>query len=364
MVSLNSLGVEFSARPLFSDVSFVINRNDRIALVGKNGAGKSTMLKILAGRQQPATGSVTMPSDITIGYLPQQMTPADETSLVEETRKAFSSMMERRAELDRLNAELSDRDDYESESYAKLLDRIDALNNRIAVEQVDNMEADMERTLLGLGFNRSDFNRPTSEFSGGWRMRIELAKLLLRRPDLLLLDEPTNHLDIESIQWLEQFLAKNAGAVLLVSHDRAFLDNVTNRTVEINCGKIYDYRVSYTEFVKLRAERIEQQMRAFANQQKQIADIKDFIKRPKPCRCRAASSSLRRLCRYRSTRSTDHIFILNFLRLHAAAIFRSFLRMWANAMESIRCLNMPHSPYDEAKRWLLWAKTERASPRL
>lgn len=297
MVSLNSLGVEFSARPLFSDVSFVINRNDRIALVGKNGAGKSTMLKILAGRQQPATGSVSMPSDITIGYLPQQMTPADETSLVEETRKAFSSMMERRAELDRLNAELSDRDDYESESYAKLLDRIDALNNRIAVEQVDNMEADMERTLLGLGFNRSDFNRPTSEFSGGWRMRIELAKLLLRRPDLLLLDEPTNHLDIESIQWLEQFLAKNAGAVLLVSHDRAFLDNVTNRTVEINCGKIYDYRVSYTEFVKLRAERIEQQMRAFANQQKQIADIKDFIERfrYKPTKANQVQSRIKQL---------------------------------------------------------------------
>lgn len=279
MVSINSLGVEFSAKPLFADVSFVINRTDRIALVGKNGAGKSTMLKIIAGCQQPTSGSVTMPSDVTIGYLPQQMTPADDTTLLDETRKAFADRLKRQADYDRLNAELARREDYESESYAQLLERIDVLSNRLAMEAGDNMDAEIERTLTGLGFKRSDFDRPTSEFSGGWRMRIELAKILLRRPDLLLLDEPTNHLDIESIQWLEQFLAKKAGGVLLVSHDRAFLDNVTNRTVEINCGKLYDYKVSYSEYVKLRVERVEQQVRAWQNQQKQIADIKDFIER-------------------------------------------------------------------------------------
>lgn len=279
MVSINNLGVEFSAKPLFSNVSFVINKTDRIALVGKNGAGKSTMLKILAGLQSPNAGSVSMPLDLTVGYLPQQMVTSDETTLIEETRKSFSERISRQKELESLTNEIANRTDYESNDYAKLLDRIDILNNRIALDSGDNMEAEMERTLIGLGFKRTDFDRQTSEFSGGWRMRIELAKLLLRRPELLLLDEPTNHLDIESIQWLEQFLARNPGAVLLVSHDRAFLDNVTNRTVEINCGKIYDYRVSYTEFVKLRAERLDQQMRAYENQQKQIADIKDFIER-------------------------------------------------------------------------------------
>lgn len=279
MVSVNSLGMEFSARPLFAGVSFVINRNDRIALVGKNGAGKSTILKILAGLQSPTTGSVSFPNDLTIGYLPQEMKTTDETTLLNETRKAYSDRLERQAELDRLNIELEERTDYESEDYATLLEKISFLSERIAMEGAENMEADLERTLIGLGFQRSDFERPTSEFSGGWRMRIELAKILLRRPDLLLLDEPTNHLDIESIQWLEQFLSSRGAAVLLVSHDRAFLDNVTNRTIEINCGKAYDYKVSYTKFTELRKERVEQQMRAYENQQKQIADIKAFIER-------------------------------------------------------------------------------------
>lgn len=279
MVSVNSLGMEFSARPLFAGVSFVINRNDRIALVGKNGAGKSTILKILAGLQSPTTGSVSFPNDLTIGYLPQEMKTTDETTLLNETRKAYSDRLERQAELDRLNIELAERTDYESEDYATLLEKISFLSERIAMEGAENMEADLERTLIGLGFQRSDFERPTSEFSGGWRMRIELAKILLRRPDLLLLDEPTNHLDIESIQWLEQFLSSRGAAVLLVSHDRAFLDNVTNRTIEINCGKAYDYKVSYTKFTELRKERVEQQMRAYENQQKQIADIKAFIER-------------------------------------------------------------------------------------
>ena len=279
MVSVNALGVEFSAKPLFSDVSFVINKADRIALVGKNGAGKSTLLKILAGQQSPSAGNVSMPNDVTIGYLPQQMNVSDDTSLINETRKAFSAQLERMKELEDVTRRVAEHTDYESEEYASLLEKMEFLNERIAMEGTENMEAEMERTLLGLGFNRNDFTRPTAEFSGGWRMRIELAKLLLKRPDLLLLDEPTNHLDIESIQWLEQFLATKGNAVLLVSHDRAFLDNVTNRTIEINCGKAYDYKVCYSKFVELRKERVEQQMRAYENQQKQIADIKDFIER-------------------------------------------------------------------------------------
>ena len=279
MISVNALGVEFSARPLFSDVSFVINKSDKMALVGKNGAGKSTLLKILAGLQLPSSGSVSRPSDVVVGYLPQQMKLADETTLIDETKKAFSDALRRHRELDEINAQLESRSDYESESYIKLIERLEYLHERLAMEDVGNMDAEAERVLLGLGFKRSDFKRPTSEFSGGWRMRIELAKILLRNCDLLLLDEPTNHLDIESIQWLEQFLASKAKAVLLVSHDRAFLDNVTNRTIEINCGKIYDYRVSYTQFVELRKERVEQQMRAYENQQKLIADTKDFIER-------------------------------------------------------------------------------------
>lgn len=279
MISVNNLTVEFSARPLFTNISFVINPADKIALVGKNGAGKSTMLKILAGLQLPSGGNIGKPSEITIGYLPQQMKLADETSIIEETKKAFSGRIALEEELARLNAELEKATDFESESYHKLLERIEHLNDRIAYDSTDNMEAEIEKTLIGLGFNRCDFNRPTSEFSGGWRMRVELAKILLQRPDVLLLDEPTNHLDIESIQWLEQFINTKAKAVVLVSHDRAFLDNVTKRTIEISCGKIYDYKVSYSPFVKLREERVEQQMRAYENQQKLIADTKDFIER-------------------------------------------------------------------------------------
>lgn len=279
MISINGLGVEFSARPLFTDISFVINKTDKIALVGKNGAGKSTLLKILAGIQAPTSGSVSKPNEITIGYLPQQMKLADSTSLIDETKKAFSDLIDIRKEIDEINQQLLERLDYESEEYAKLLLRLEYLNERVAIEGADNMEAEIERTLTGLGFSKNDFNRPTSEFSGGWRMRIELAKILLKRPDVLLLDEPTNHLDIESIQWLEQFMQTKAKAVVLVSHDRAFLDNVTRRTIEISCGRSYDYKVSYSQFVDLRKERVEQQMRAYENQQKQIADIKDFIER-------------------------------------------------------------------------------------
>ena len=279
MISINNLGVEFSAKPLFTDVSFVINKSDKIALVGKNGAGKSTLLKILAGLQSPTSGSISKPNEITVGYLPQQMKLADSTTLIDETRKAFSDLIDIHKEIDDINAELLKREDYESEEYANLLSRLEYLNDRIAIEGAGNMDAEIERTLTGLGFVKSDFHRPTSEFSGGWRMRIELAKILLRRPDVLLLDEPTNHLDIESIQWLEQFMQTKAKAVVLVSHDRAFLDNVTKRTIEISCGKAYDYKVNYSKFVDLRKERVEQQMRAYENQQKQIADIKDFIER-------------------------------------------------------------------------------------
>ena len=279
MISVNDLTMEFSARPIFSNASFVINKTDKIGLAGKNGAGKSTLLKIIAGLQPPTSGSVSKPSEVTIGYLPQQMKLADDTSIINEARKAFSHIDEHRERLERLNQELATRTDYDTDSYAKLLEDIEYLNDRLTIEGADNMEAEVEKTLTGLGFNREDFDRPTSEFSGGWRMRVELAKILLQKPDLLLLDEPTNHLDIESIQWLEQFLMSKARAVLLVSHDRAFLDNVTRRTIEISCGKIYDYKVSYTPYTELRKERVEQQMRAYENQQKQIADIKAFIER-------------------------------------------------------------------------------------
>ena len=279
MISINNIGVEFSARPLFDDISFVINKNDKIALVGKNGAGKSTLLKILAGLQSPTSGNLSVPNDVTIGYLPQQMEIADQTTLIEETRKAFCHLTALKEEIEKINQELCTRDDYESESYSKLIEHLEFLNDRIAIEDGANMDSEIERTLIGLGFSRDDFNRPTSEFSGGWRMRIELAKILLQQPDVLLLDEPTNHLDIESIQWLENFMQTKAKAVVLVSHDRAFLDNVTKRTIEISCGKAYDYKVNYSKFVELREERVEQQKRAYENQQKQIADIKDFIER-------------------------------------------------------------------------------------
>ncbi len=279
MIAIQNLKVEFSAKSLFDNVSYVINPRDRIALVGKNGAGKSTMLKIIAGLQLPTSGGVAVPSGVTIGYLPQQMKLADETTLLQEVRKTFSHIDDMQKRLDCLNTQLSERTDYESDAYRRIIDEVSLLTENLAMEQSENHEAEMERTLIGLGFLRSDFNRPTAEFSGGWRMRVEIAKLLLRHPDLLLLDEPTNHLDIESIQWLEQFLATKAKAVVLVSHDRAFIDNVTNRTIEISCGKIYDYAVNYSKFVELRRERIEQQTRAYLNQQKEIADTEAFIER-------------------------------------------------------------------------------------
>ena len=279
MITLQAIGVEYSAKPLFSGVSAVINPSDRIALVGKNGAGKSTLLKIIAGLQTATTGQVAASDGTTIGYLPQQMKISDETSIIEEVRKVFASQLALEQESERLSLELASREDYDSEEYHRLIDRLTLVNERIEMEKSSNMEAEIERTLIGLGFNREDFPRPTAELSGGWRMRIELAKLLLRRPDVLLLDEPTNHLDIESIQWLEQFLVAKAKAVVVVSHDRAFIDKVTNRTIEISCGRIYDYKTNYSHFVELRRERIEQQRRAYENQQKEIADITDFIER-------------------------------------------------------------------------------------
>ena len=279
MISIRNLHVEFSAKTLLDDISYTINRRDRIALVGKNGAGKSTMLKIIAGLQKPTSGTVAVPQDTTIGYLPQQMNLADSTTVADEVRKAFSHIADMHARLDRLNARLTERTDYDSPDYARLIDDVTTLSERVAMEESENREAELEKTLIGLGFLRSDFNRPTSEFSGGWRMRVELAKLLLSHPDVLLLDEPTNHLDIESIQWLEQFLQTKAQAVVLVSHDRAFIDNVTNRTIEISLGRIYDYAVNYSKLVELRRERVEQQMRAYQNQQKQIQDTEEFIER-------------------------------------------------------------------------------------
>lgn len=279
MISINNLSVEFSAKSLFDNINYVINKRDKIALVGKNGAGKSTMLKIIAGLQKPTSGSVSVPNDTTIGYLPQQMVLTDTLTVLDEVRKAFSHIDAMHGELDKINAELQTRTDYNSAQYNALIERMTNLTERVAMEESENCEAEMEKTLIGLGFTREDFNRQTSEFSGGWRMRIELAKLLLTHPDVLLLDEPTNHLDIESIQWLEQFLITKANAVVLVSHDRAFIDNVTNRTIEISLGKIYDYSVNYSKYVTLRAERLEQQMRAYQNQQKQIQDTEEFIER-------------------------------------------------------------------------------------
>ena len=279
MISIEGLRVEFGVKPLFQDVSFVINDKDRIALVGKNGAGKSTMLKILCGMQKPTSGNVAVPTDTTIGYLPQVMNLQDSTTVKEEARKAFAGITDLKAKIDELNKQLSERTDYESDEYMALVHKFSVEHDRYMMMGADNYEAEIERTLTGLGFSRDDLERPTTEFSGGWRMRIELAKILLAKPDVLLLDEPTNHLDIESIQWLEQFLAQSAKAVVLVSHDRAFINNVTNRTLEISCGKVIDYKVKYNEYVKLRAERREQQIRAYENQQKEIADIKDFIER-------------------------------------------------------------------------------------
>ena len=279
MISIDHLSVEFSAKPLFSDVSFVINDRDRIALVGKNGAGKSTMLKILCGLQKPASGEVSEPATTTIGYLPQVMKIADNTTVREEARKAFADTTALQQRLKDMENEMAERTDYESDDYNALVERFTEEHERFMMMGGSNYEAEMERTLIGLGFERTDFDRPTKEFSGGWRMRIELAKILLKKPDVLLLDEPTNHLDIESIQWLEQYLQNFAKAVVLVSHDRAFINNVTNRTLEITCGHVEDYKVKYDQYVVLRKERREQQMRAYENQQKEIADAKAFIER-------------------------------------------------------------------------------------
>ncbi|MBR4793143.1 MAG: ABC-F family ATP-binding cassette domain-containing protein [Bacteroidaceae bacterium] len=279
MFSVENLKVEFGARPLFHDVSYVVGDKDRIALVGKNGAGKSTMLKIIAGLQQPTSGTVSIPKEMTIGYLPQVMKLADTRTVRQEAETAFEDLHNLQAEVERLNNQLVERTDYESDEYHALIDRFTRESERYQMMGGGNYQAELEQALLGLGFRRDDFDRPTSEFSGGWRMRIELAKILLRHPDVLLLDEPTNHLDIESIQWLEEFLAKRCNAVILVSHDRAFINNVTTRTIEISCGVIYDYKVKYNEFVQLRKERREQQMRAYENQQKEIADAKEFIER-------------------------------------------------------------------------------------
>lgn len=279
MISVENLQVEFAAKPLFADVTFVVNKKDRIALVGKNGAGKSTLLKILAGLQPPTGGEVTVPKDISVGYLPQVMVLSDTRTVMEEAEQAFEHISELQAAIEQMNEQLAERTDYESVEYQTLIEKFTHANEHYQMMGGNNYHAEIERTLQGLGFVRADFNRPTSEFSGGWRMRIELAKLLLRRPDVLLLDEPTNHLDIESIQWLENFLATRCNAVVLVSHDRAFINHVTTRTIEISCGRIYDYRVKYDEFMQLRAERREQQLRAYENQQKEIQETKDFIER-------------------------------------------------------------------------------------
>lgn len=299
MISVDGLKVEFGVKPLFEDVSFVVNDRDRIALVGKNGAGKSTMLKILCGLQKPTAGTVSVPNETTIGYLPQVMKLTDDTTVREEAYKAFSDITWLKERVDELNRQLEERTDYESEEYLDLVQRFTNAHDRYMMMGADNCDANLERTLTGLGFLQSDFDRPTSEFSGGWRMRIELAKILLQSPDVLLLDEPTNHLDIESIQWLEQFLSQSAKAVVLVSHDRAFINNVTNRTLEISCGKIVDYKVNYDQYVVLRKERREQQLRAYENQQKEIAEMKDFIERfrYKPTKAVQVQSRIKQLAK-------------------------------------------------------------------
>ena len=279
MISVEGLTVEFSVKPLFRDATFVINERDRIALVGKNGAGKSTLLKILCGMEHPSAGTVSVQTDVTIGYLPQVMILQDDTTVREEAQKAFADIQKVKERIDRMERQMNERTDYDSDDYMRLVERYTAEHERYMMLGAEGQEAAIERTLIGLGFLRSDFERPTSEFSGGWRMRIELAKILLRHPDVLLLDEPTNHLDIESIQWLEQLLAQWSGAVVLVSHDRAFINNVSNRTIEISCGRIVDYRVKYNEYVVLRKERREQQLRAYENQQKEMADMREFIER-------------------------------------------------------------------------------------
>lgn len=297
MISVDNLTVSFAGWDLFKDVSFLINEKDRIGLVGKNGAGKSTMLKVLIGEQQPTSGTVSRNGECTVGYLPQQMKVADTTTLFDETESAFSEVLGLEREIDRLNAEIAERTDYESPEYEKLLHRLNDATDRFNILGGMNREEEVEKTLLGLGFERSDFSRPTSEFSGGWRMRIELAKLLLRRPSVFLLDEPTNHLDIESIGWIENYLKDYNGAVVLISHDRAFLDNVTTRTIEISLGKIYDYRVPYSKYVELRRERRAQQLAAYQNQQKMIEQTEEFIERfrYKPTKSNQVQSRIKQL---------------------------------------------------------------------
>ena len=279
MISVEGLKVEFGVKPLFHDVSFVINDRDRIALVGKNGAGKSTMLKILCGLQKPTDGVVAIPNETTIGYLPQVMKLQDDTTVKEETRKAFAHNTEMKARLDKMQQEMADRTDYDSDDYMQLIEKVSSLSEKFYAIDMTHFEEDVEKTLLGLGFERSDFNRPTSEFSGGWRMRIELAKLLLKSPDVLLLDEPTNHLDIESIGWLEDFIINSSKAVVVISHDRKFVDDITTRTIEVTMGRIYDYKATYSQYLELRKERREQQMKKYEEQQKMIAETKDFIER-------------------------------------------------------------------------------------
>lgn len=279
MFAAENLTVDFTGTPLFEDISFLINPKEKIALVGKNGAGKSTLLKIFAGLQQPSHGRVVIPKNATIGYLPQHLLVKDEKTVLEDVKSAFSKLLDTQAILDKLNNELASRTDYDSQEYNDIIEAVAMYNERLSIMGAHNMMGEIEKTLLGLGFLRTDFDRNTSEFSGGWRMRIELAKILLSHPDILLLDEPTNHLDIESIQWLEQFLASSSSALLLVSHDKAFLDAVTSRTIEISLGRIYDYKANYSKYLELRAEQREQQLRAFENQQKMIADTEDFIER-------------------------------------------------------------------------------------
>ena len=279
MISVDGLTVEFGGTTLFQDVSFVVNEKDRIALMGKNGAGKSTLLKILAGVRTPSRGSISVPKDTVIAYLPQHLMTDNKRTVFEETSQAFSHLFEMEKEIERLNNELATRTDYESEEYYKLIEDVSLLSEKFYSVDATNYEEDVEKVLLGLGFKRTDFSRFTSEFSGGWRMRIELAKLLLKRPDILLLDEPTNHLDIESIQWLENFLVSNAKAVIVISHDRAFVDNITTRTIEVTMGRIYDYKVNYSKYLELRKERREQQQKAYEDQQKMIAETKEFIER-------------------------------------------------------------------------------------
>lgn len=279
MISVDGLTVEFGGTTLFQDVLFVVNEKDRIALMGKNGAGKSTLLKILAGVRTPSRGSISVPKDTVIAYLPQHLMTDNKRTVFEETSQAFSHLFEMEKEIERLNNELATRTDYESEEYYKLIEDVSLLSEKFYSVDATNYEEDVEKVLLGLGFKRSDFSRSTSEFSGGWRMRIELAKLLLKRPDILLLDEPTNHLDIESIQWLENFLVSNVKAVIVISHDRAFVDNITTRTIEVTMGRIYDYKVNYSKYLELRKERREQQQKAYEDQQKMIAETKEFIER-------------------------------------------------------------------------------------